>query len=400
MGRITHILTKLVSDVETEFDRIKYRLAYRLGGPDPVKIVPYRGYGTPHRFHVRGRVLEEQGIKPPTDEDSLWRNLLNMYKRLESDEVPHAELVARFQGREYPVRCDVEGHFHLTIEPEPPLDPDAGRHEVELELIGPKATSQADEPPVRATATVIVPVSTAAFGVISDIDDTVIQTDASSLLRMARTVFLNNARTRLPFAGAAAFYRALHAGRPDRGPNPIFYVSNGPWNLYDLLIDFLRLQGFPEDKVTFLRNWGISENALLPTNVREYKRRQIDHLLDVFGDLPFLLIGDSGEKDAEIYLEAVERHPDRILGIFIREVHENAHRREEIAALARAAAEAGSTLLLSPSTLDMAALAVEKGWIEAAAIGEITSEKAADEDRPSLLESLLGHAENEDHEHT
>lgn len=67
---------------------------------------------------------------------------------------------------------------------------------------------------------------------------------------MARTVFLGNASTRLPFSGAAG-----------GGPNPLFNVSNGPWNLYDLLVDFLRLRDFPDGLVMFLRNWEIIDSG-------------------------------------------------------------------------------------------------------------------------------------------
>ena len=56
---------------------------------------------------------------------------------------------------------------------------------------------------------------------------------------MSRTTFLNNARTRLPFAGVAEFYRSLQLGRNGKRNNPFFYVSSSPWNLYDLLKDFL-----------------------------------------------------------------------------------------------------------------------------------------------------------------
>ncbi len=137
------------------------RLAYALGGPDPIKIVSYRGFGTTGRLFGHGRVLEDQGIRSPRDDDSIWL--------------------------------------------EPPQSTEQHQEEwrrVELELIEPRSDKQPG--PVRAETEVLVPSPSAHFGVISDIDDTVLKSDATSLLRMARTVFLGNASTRLPFPGAAA----------------------------------------------------------------------------------------------------------------------------------------------------------------------------------------------------
>ena len=75
-----------------------------------------------------------------------------------------------------------------------------------------------------ATARVLVPAARARFGVISDIDDTIVQTKVTRKVRMIVSLALSSARTRKPFPGVAAFYRALHAG-----VNPVFYVSNSPY---------------------------------------------------------------------------------------------------------------------------------------------------------------------------
>ena len=96
------------------------------------------------------------------------------------------------------------------------------------------------------------------FGIISDIDDTVIRTDATSLLGTFRSTMLANARTRLPFPGVAALYRALHGA----GTNPLFYVSSSPWNIYDMLSDVLAIRGIPAGPL-LLRNWGLERRLEL-----------------------------------------------------------------------------------------------------------------------------------------
>ncbi|HEX6383792.1 MAG TPA: phosphatase domain-containing protein [Anaerolineae bacterium] len=379
-------LALVASSVERHFDALKSRLDNRLGGAEATKIVPYRGYGTPRKLYLKGRVLKDQGMTAAGDNDSLWNNLLNIYRRLESDEVPYARLWARFQDGAQEVAAGPEGYFELWLESTHSLDESLLWHEVDLELLEPLPEKGE---PVRATGQVLVPSSRARFAVVSDIDDTVILTHATQLLRMARTVFLGNARTRLPFPGVAAFYRALQAGTEAEVANPLFYVSSSPWNLYDLLMEFFELQGIPVAP-TFLRDWGVSEHELLPTGHREHKLALIRQLLDVYDQLPFILIGDSGQEDPEIYHEVVHQYPERILAVYIRNVSPDLERPKAISALAEEVVAAGSTLILADDTLVMAQHAAAQGWIDAGALPAIEREKEQDEAPASPLEAMLG----------
>src|SRR4030095_16712537 len=133
------------------------------------------------------------------------------------------------------------------------------------------------------------------------------------------TAALTNARTRKPFKGVAAFYRALHAG-----VNPVFYVSKSPWNLFAPIVEYLEVQGLPEGPV-ILRDFGFRT----PKN---HKTRAIERILNTYPALKFVLSVDSGEQDPEIYAGIVRRFPDRIRAIYIRSV--NTKRISEIQNLA------------------------------------------------------------------
>jgi phosphatidate phosphatase APP1 len=382
--------THLAYDVEESFDALKYRLAERLDMGRPLMIVPYRGIGSLERLYLRGRVLQDKGIAPASDNDSVWRNLLNTYRRLESDEVPGARVRARCAGTEQVVVADEEGFFEVDIRPKQSLAQDGLWQTVDLELLEPKPKSGGA---VRATGEILVPLPAARFVVISDIDDTVVHTDATSLLRMARNVFLGNARTRLPFQGVAAFYRALFYGAGGHELNPLFYVSSSPWNLYDLLSEFFRLHEIPVGPVLFLRDWGLTREELLPLHHREHKLASIRRILDLYPALPFILIGDSGQEDPEIYERIVEEHPHRIMAVYIRSVSRDPRRPEAIRTLAAKVVAAGSTLILAENTLPMAEHAAAQGWIASTALAGIGAEKEADAAPPSPLEILLGQGE-------
>lgn len=390
MANWQKVIAQYASDVEFHFDLLKYRFRERLGGRDPIMIRTYRGFGTSQRIFLKGRVLEDKGIPPADDNDSLWDNLVNTFKRFDSDEIPFARLRARFQGTEQEVETDVEGFFELWIEPLQALPTDRMWHTVELDLLDPLRPGY---PPVHAEGQVYVPLPGAQFGVISDIDDTVMQTDAANLLRMARNVFLGNARTRLPFKGVAAFYRALFHGASGNSANPLYYVSSSPWNLYSLLSEFFQLQDIPIGPILFLRDWGLSEEEILPIRHREFKTETIRKILDLCSEMNFILVGDSGQEDPEIYTELVEGYPDRIQAIYIRNVSRDLKRRDAIEELARKVAQVGRTLILAEDTLPMARHAAEQGWISPAALPAIEIEKAADEAPPGPIDRLLGETE-------
>jgi phosphatidate phosphatase APP1 len=209
----------------------------------------------------------------------------------------------------------------------------------------------------------------------------VIRTEATRLLRMLKRTLLENARTRLPFAGVASFYSALHAGPTEHAGNPIFYVSSSPWNLYPLLTEFLEHQSIPAGPLV-LRDWGLSGDAALPTRHGAHKLGAIRQILDCYPSLPFILIGDSGQEDPEIYRDVVHQYGARILAVYIRDVTPHASRRTAIGELSEEVRGAGSELLLSDDTLASTMHAAARGWVSSAAVPEVAAEVSSSAARP------------------
>jgi len=207
--------------------------------------------------------------------------------------------------------------------------------------------------------------------VISDLDDTVVRSSATNVLKMSWIVVRNNAHTRLPFEGVAAFYRALQRGANGHASNPIFYVSSSPWNIYDMLVDFLNVHGVPHGPL-FLKDWSL---GVLGKH-RGYKMGVIRRLLSTYENLPFVLIGDSGEEDPEIYLQAVREHPGRIKGIYIREVT-SVERDAEVRAIAQEARKSGTQMVAVADTAAAADHAASIGLIAPDAIAAVRAESAA-----------------------
>ena len=356
---------------------------------DPYEIVAYRGYANDSRALVHGRVLESPNVAPAGADDSLWRNLVNTAKRAEADPVPHARVLVSIAGVEREVVADDEGFFREWIDfPELPAAQGQWR-EVELRLLAPL---RANQPDVRATGQLQAPETSASFGVISDLDDTVIQSRITNFLQAVRTVMLGNARTRLPFPGVAALYEALRRGGDGARHNPIFYVSSSPRNIYDIIVDFLDLQKIPPGPI-MLRNLDIELSALTSGRLRRHKEPLIREILDLYPALPFVLIGDNSQRDPEIYRSILDHYPGRILAIYIRNVDSHPERSASLKALADEVVAAGSTLVLADDSYAAALHAADHGWITTEALPAVQQEEKADEGETGTKVDVPGVAE-------
>lgn len=317
---------KLLYHIDRLLDKLSHGFSRLLGNikPQPVIAYTYRGYGRPDYLWLRGRILRDRGIITSI-QDSRWRTLTNNYKRFGSKEIPNARLLVRVGNNEFELHTDAEGYFKLATALDTPLDKyDGNWREADVHVLDiPEREVGKD---FRAEYLVSPP--DAQFGVISDIDDTVLKTDVTSILKLKvlyHTLFKNAAR-RKAFVEASAFYRSLEYGTLEQASNPVFYVSNSPWNLYDLLEEFLELNHLPKGPI-LLRDFG------LPYEERDadylgHKHESILQILNTYPDLPFILIGDSGEKDPYIYQAVATAYPGRIAAIYIRDVRSGRRRRK------------------------------------------------------------------------
>jgi len=159
-------------------------------------------------------------------------------------------------------------------------------------------------------------VEPAGLSVISDIDDTIKISQVRDRKALVANTFL---RPFQPVPGMAELYRGL-------GPDAAFhYLSASPWQLYEPLADFLREGGFPLG--TFhLKPFRLTDASLFDLfGLQEgYKTAVIEELLAAFPGRRFLLVGDTGEQDPEIYGHVARKHPEQVAGIFLRNVTDEA----------------------------------------------------------------------------
>lgn len=289
--------------LERAWDAARLRRA-RSRPPRHFRIEPYLGHGGPEGVVVRGRVLDDPPMSEAAEGEGVGAAVRRTVQQFLTDELPGVPLRITVADATVETASDAEGYFFAHLHPEPDrlASPwTAGSVELAGEHRG---LTSAHTTPLQ----VRVPAPEASFGIISDIDDTILQTGVQRLGHMIRQTLTGSALTRTPFPGAPALYRDLAAER-----HPVFYVSSSPWNLHAFLLAFLRHHGFPVGPV-------LLRDLLGTTAGRELKTGRIREILELHPGLPFVLVGDSGERDPEIYAEIVRTFPGRILAVYIREV--------------------------------------------------------------------------------
>lgn len=296
-------LRRLAVAVERAWDGARQG---RAGGraPEHFRIEPYIGHGGVAGTVVRGRVLDNPPGTDAVDGEGVGAAVRRTVSNFLTRELPGVPLTVTVAGTSVEADSDAEGYFLVRV----PTDPEALVSPWSEGVVELRGDYRGTTGPRAATVDVRVPAADARFGILSDVDDTVLQTGVQRVGRMVLQTFTGSPLTRTPFPGAAELYRDLAAE-----VNPVFYVSSSPWNLHSFLVAFLRHHGFPLGPVLLrdlLGTWAGSEQ----------KHDRIREVLDLHPDLPFVLVGDSGERDPEIYADIVREHPGRILAVYIREV--------------------------------------------------------------------------------
>ena len=362
-------------DLDEQLDVAKRRFNARFGFGQPRHIAAYRGFADDRGGELIGRLLNDAPETGPREADPWWDNLLDTYRRFASDEVPDEALKVRFRGVEVDVRTDHEGYYRASFDTHvTPSDCPWDNAMVSL-TDGTLATPQ----PVLQVA------PTAGFGIISDIDDTVLHSSIVDWKTAAQLTFLHNARTRKPLDGVAALYTALQRGADGTGRHPIFYVSSSPWNLYDLLEDFMELNAIPCGPI-FLRDLGLEPGQFIKSEGHGHKLEKAIALIERFPAMKWVLLGDSGQADAELYAEAARAFPDRIAAIYIRDVDPAVDSPLDTGVDRHIESVAGTSvpMLRARDSRAIAEHAAQLGLIRSADLDGIGREVERDRTRPSL----------------
>ncbi|MBT1172854.1 DUF2183 domain-containing protein [Bifidobacterium sp. MA2] len=155
----------------------------------------------------------------------------------------------------------------------------------------------------------------AKVGIISDVDDTIMITQAPVLWKAAWNLLFLNPEKKASVPGMSVLFTKLADLFPDA---PFFYLSTSPWNVEGSIRHFIANHGFPEGPL-LLRDLDPRPKTFVPSGP-QHKLEFAEQLMGDFPDMKFILVGDDGQKDPSTYATIVRRYPGRVLAIAIRQL--------------------------------------------------------------------------------
>ena len=302
----------------------------------PVRLQPFFGYRNRERLRISARAL--RSAKPGFDSGGrlqAMRTMLAQFASREVAELPVAMEIAHDDGEieRHEALTDKEGyvHFDVILRHADPWPPHPAWETVTFHWRNRTGEQSVD-------GHVLMPGANSTFGVISDIDDTVMETGITGgmrqLARNWRRVLAELPDERLLVPGADLFYNALggsrltgqaggdHTGeKREATQNPFFYISSSPWNLFSYLVAFKRGRGLPLGPL-MLRDWGLNSQTFGKSSHGAHKIAAIDAVLGTYPELQFALIGDDTQGDLVAFGNTVRKHGTRIKAVFIRKAGE------------------------------------------------------------------------------
>jgi phosphatidate phosphatase APP1 len=259
------------------------------------RVLPYTGYGTGGWARILGRVL----LCPPgTGERELssargWRRFL-------SAAVSGVEVDVVMGGRRAAVTSERGGYIDAVLDCDLPPGP---------------AQAVLSAGTTTTHAPVFVIGQQPGLGLVSDIDDTVMVTTIPRPLLAFWNTFVRHESSRRPVPGMAELYQQIVTEHPG---GLVVYLSTGAWNVAPALAAFLARHGFPPGPL-LMTDWGPTPHGWFRSG-REHKRSQLRRLMTELPHLHWLLIGDDGQLDPQLYREAAAAAPGRVRAVAIRQL--------------------------------------------------------------------------------
>jgi phosphatidate phosphatase APP1 len=260
-------------------------------------IVPHTGYGSTDWIRVMGRVLLTKDPSRPASEPTGlrgWRNFINV-------PVENATVEVQVGSTVQTVHADYSGIIDVKVD----VDLSPGWHEIGLSSEGSSI----------ATAKVFVVDPELRFGMVSDIDDTVMVTALPRPFLAAWHTFVVNEHARATTPGMPVLYERLTSQHPGA---PVIYLSTGAWNVAPSLTRFLSRNLYPAGAL-LLTDWGPTADAWFRSG-KLHKRNSLERLASEFPHIKWLLIGDDGQHDPIIYGDFMKQHPDNVAAVCIRQL--------------------------------------------------------------------------------
>jgi len=281
--------------IEDTFHRWRERRGRKRGLT--TTLIPYNSYGAPDWARVLCRVVLTRGTEASKKRAEKVRGWRSFFSIPVNDEV----VTVTIGGTDVQLTPGRGG----VIDEQVSVSLAPGWQTATLDSAG-------SDP---AVAHIFVVDPKANFGIISDVDDTVMVTALPRPLLAAWNTFVLDEHARRPVPGMAVLYDRLARANPLA---PVVYLSTGAWNVAPTLTRFLRRNLYPRGAM-LLTDWGPTHDRWFRSGA-DHKRENLRRLAAEFPNIKWLLVGDDGQHDEEIYGEFTTSHPNNVSAVAIRQL--------------------------------------------------------------------------------
>ena len=292
---VTTMKLHLGARIDDGIHRFRERIARRRGH-QPI-VVPYTGYGSPGWVRVMCRLL----LAKPRGSAEKSAKKIRGWRSFASVPVDNTEVTIVVGDDRHTVVTDRGGLVDTIMR----VELASGWHTVTIQAAGSE--------PVEAPVFVVDP--DARFGLISDVDDTVMVTALPRPFLAAWNTFVLDEHARRPVPGMAVLYERLLQSNPG---SPVFYLSTGAWNVAPALTRFLQRHLYPSGPL-LLTDWGPTHDRWFRSG-RDHKASSLARLAAEFPEIRWLLVGDDGQHDEELYGEFADNNSASIEAVAIRQL--------------------------------------------------------------------------------
>jgi len=270
-------------------------------------IVVYHAYGNSHQVIVQGRMEKKKDFKKVTQDDGWFRNLWRRLRQVEGDEIESATINLSINHETFKTNGDDEGYFEFNIKTKEVLP--MGFQKIVLNIDGNKNLHETNTPIIDNTPLV---------GIISDFDDTIIVSDVTNKISLGINTVFKNYKQRTLVPTMLERFKKILAQNPKGTPSTLFVLSGSPQQLFIPVEEFLDYYHFPKHTLILKKAHGANKDPL--TDQFAYKTQKIERLIKLYPNMKWVMFGDSGEKDAQIYKAIKEKYPKKVKSYFIRVV--------------------------------------------------------------------------------
>ncbi|WP_180236518.1 phosphatidate phosphatase App1 family protein [Marinicella litoralis] len=311
MGQSNHVLAGPVSEVKKDETLVFFNTSAWLNPQTDQWHIPIHGWiyetaDSSIRKNLIADAMEKfYGLSTKPHSQTLFDQRVNL---LLADNESNKSIVIRFANRTYSLPASASnGHFKKVLLVDAKIITAAGiKNQLNFQAVLSKRDHRSFNGQVNMLAS-------QGLSIISDIDDTIKISAVTNRKELLNHTFYLDFEA---VPGMADLYKHL---LNDQGA--LHFVSSSPWQLYPALVDFIDKAGFPNADYA-LKSFRFKDSTLfnLFASSLDTKPPEIIKIIENYPSRKFILVGDSGEKDPEVYAKIQQQFPQQILRIWIRNV--------------------------------------------------------------------------------